>query len=211
MTGHDVLAHAVPLGITHVAIAVPAILGSLVLSVPLARLALVNSVAGYVILQSASLLFAVPALPLLVVVPPLIGLPVTSPITLVVLLTMYGVAVMARQTAATFSQIPPDIGVAADAMGYGPLARFVHIELPIAWPSIIRALRLVSASTLSMTVGALVGIPGLGVLITEGYERGDRLSIVVGIVATMLVAAALDVTITLIGRLTTPWLRRAAA
>lgn len=197
------------LALQHVAIAAPAIIASLLISVPLARIALLNPVGGYLLLQGSSLLFAIPALPLLVAIPSALGISRTSPFTLIVLLTLYGVAVMARSVSAAFAAIDDDIITSADAMGYSPMSRFMRVEVPVAWPAITRSLRLVCASTLSMTVAAIVGVPGLGLLITRGYAAGDIGEVACGVVATLALALVCDALIARVASATSAWERAA--
>jgi osmoprotectant transport system permease protein len=66
----------------------------------------------------------------------------------------------------------------------------------------------VIVSTVSLaTVGAVIGVPSLGSLFTDGFQRGIQAEIFTGIVATILLALALDWASVLIGRLLMPWSR----
>ena len=124
------------LAVAHLWIALPAILLSVTLSVPVARWAAFSRRGGWV-LSALSALYAVPSLPLLVVVPVIIGVALRSNANMIVALTLYGVAVLVRQAAEGFRAIPGATLRAASACGYSLPRRFVEVELPLATPVII--------------------------------------------------------------------------
>ena len=93
-------------------------------------------------------------------------------------------------------------------MGYSQLRRFVAVELPLAIPVIVAGLRVAVVSNTSLvTVGALVGLGGLGQLFTEGFQRDIPSEILAGIVLVLLLALVFDAVLTLVGRAVTPWTR----
>jgi osmoprotectant transport system permease protein len=88
---------------------------------------------------------------------------------------------------------------------------FWRVDLPLALPVILAGVRVVTVSTISLaTIGALVGIAGLGSLLTDGFQRGITSEVVVGILVTAILALALDGLLLLTGRILAPW-RRARA
>lgn len=58
-----------------------------------------------------------------------------------------------------------------------------------------------------MSVGALIGVGGLGELFTKGYQRDYPEQIVAGIVAIVVLALLFDAALYLAGRFLTPWQR----
>lgn len=194
------------LAVTHVALALPAILAALLLAVPLGRLATSYPRIGGPLLSAFALVYALPSLPLLVVVPVIIGTGLRDPINMVAVLTLYGVAILVGQCARAFRDLPPDVIESADAMGMGVWRRFYSVELPLALPVVMSGLRVVTASTVSLvTVGAVIGVKSLGTLFTDGFQRGLIAEVVTGVVATVLLALALDLLIVLLTRVATPW------
>ena len=121
------------LAVAHLWIALPAILLSVTLSVPVARWAAFSRRGGWV-LSALSALYAVPSLPLLIVIPVIVGVALRSPANMVIVLTLYGVAVLVRQAAEGFRAIPRATLQAANACGYPLFRRFVEVELPLATP-----------------------------------------------------------------------------
>ena len=194
---------------THTLLALSAIVAAAVLSVPLGRLAVGSRSIGGVVLSALALLYAVPSLPMLVVIPVILGIPVRSPLNMVIVLTLYGIAVLITQVAEAFRSLPRDVIEAANALGIDPWRRFWQVELPLAVPVLVAGLRVVAASTVSLvTVGALVGVQSLGTLFTDGFQRQLVESLLTGLGATLLLALVFDLIIVLAGRLLTPWLRR---
>ena len=190
-------------------LALSAIVAAAVLSVPLGRLAVGSRSIGGVVLSALALLYAVPSLPMLVVIPVILGIPVRSPLNMVIVLTLYGIAVLITQVAEAFRSLPRDVIEAANALGIDPWRRFWQVELPLAVPVLVAGLRVVAASTVSLvTVGALVGVQSLGTLFTDGFQRQLVESLLTGLGATLLLALVFDLIIVLAGRLLTPWLRR---
>jgi osmoprotectant transport system permease protein len=97
-------------------------------------------------------------------------------------------------------------------MGIGRGRRFWSVELPLAVPVIAAGLRVAAVSNVSIvSVAALLGIPQLGSLFTDGFARNFLDPIAVGILACMVLALAMDLAILLLSRAVTPWLRTGAA
>ena len=199
------------LTLAHLWIALPAIALSVLLSVPIARWAAFSRRGGWV-LSVLSALYAVPSLPLLIVIPVIVGVALRSPANMVIVLTLYGVAVLVRQAAEGFRAIPRATLQAANACGYPLFRGFVEVELPLATPVIVAGTRVVATSTVSLvTVGAFIGVRSLGTLFTDGFQRGLIAEVVAGLVATVLLALVIDALIQGIGWTLTPWTRRGRA
>jgi osmoprotectant transport system permease protein len=193
---------------SHIMIAVPAIILSVLIAVPLGRLAHSSGRARGTILSATGILYAIPSLPLLIVIPLIFGIALRSPATMIIALTVYGVALLTRSAADAFAAIPEEVTAAATATGFTPRGRFVHIELPLAMPVLIAGTRVVAMSTIGLvTIGALIGIPSLGSLLTDGFQRGIAAEITTGIVLTLALAALIDATLWIAGRLAQPWTR----
>jgi osmoprotectant transport system permease protein len=102
--------------------------------------------------------------------------------------------------------VPVAVRSAAQAMGYAPARRIAAVELPIALPVLIPALRVVLVTNVSLvSVGAVIGIGGLGRLFTAGYQRSYPDQILAGIIGTVVLALVLDRLLALVGRSLTRW------
>ncbi|WP_296140608.1 ABC transporter permease [uncultured Tessaracoccus sp.] len=190
----------------HLLLCLPAVVASVLVAVPIGRLAYRRPRVGEPLLEAATLLYAIPALPLLILIPALVGTPLRSPATMVIALTVYGVALLVRTAADAFASVDPRVRDAAVAIGNSPRSVFWRVDLPLATPVLLSGIRVVTVSTIGLvTIGALVGIPSLGSLLTDGFQRGITAEVATGVVATMLLALVLDLLLLGTERLLTPW------
>jgi osmoprotectant transport system permease protein len=127
---------------------------------------------------------------------------------MVIALSVYGVALLVRTAEDAFTSVDPEVRDAAIAMGESPRSVFWRVDLPLSLPVLISGIRVVAVSTIALvTIGALIGVSGLGTLLTDGFQRGIMAEVVTGVVATMLLAVIVDGLILGLGRLLTPWRR----
>ena len=101
-----------------------------------------------------------------------------------------------------------DVIVRLGGVGYPPITRLLKVELPLSIPVLVAGLRVVVVTNISMvSVGAVIGIGGLGTWFTEGYQANKSDQIVAGILAIFVLAVIIDVALMLAGRIATPWVR----
>lgn len=194
--------------VEHVRLALIPVVAGLLLAVPLGWLANRNPQARAILIPSAGVLYTVPSLALFVVLPGILGTRILSEINIVVALTIYTVALLVRTVADALAAVPGLVVAAATAMGYRSARRFFDVELPLAVPVLIAGLRVATVSNISLvSVGALIGVGGLGELFTEGFQLNFPTEIVTGIVLIMLLALLGDALLLGVGRLATPWVR----
>lgn len=202
----------IALALDHLLLSLPAIVISVVVAVPIGRLAFARPRIGGPLLSVATLAYAIPALPLLIIIPALIGTPLRSWQTMVVALAVYGVALLVRTACDAFSSVDPGLRDAAAAIGYSRRGLFWRVDLPLAVPVLVSGIRVVTVSTISLvTLGALIGVPGLGTLLTDGFQRGIAAEVWSGVLATVVLALLLDALVLAVGRLCAPWTRRSLA
>jgi osmoprotectant transport system permease protein len=160
------------------------------------------------VLSLGGVLYSLPSLPLLVIIPGIIGTSFLDPVNVAITLTLYAVALLVRTVADAFGQVPTEVLDAASASGYSRWQRAFGVELPLAGPAMLAGIRVASVSTVSLvTVGALIGVSNLGSLFTEGFQRYFTTEIVVGMVLVVSLALVLDLCWVLMGRLLLPWAR----
>jgi osmoprotectant transport system permease protein len=194
--------------VEHLRLALIPVLAGLLLAVPFGWLANRYRPARAVLIPTAGVLYTVPSLALFVVLPGILGTKILSEINIVVALTIYTVALLVRTVADALAAVPSMVVAAATAIGYRPVRRFLDVELPLAVPVLIAGLRVATVSNISLvSVGALIGVGGLGELFTEGFQLNFPTEIVTGIVLIMLLALLGDALLLGIGRLATPWSR----
>jgi len=194
------------LTLEHLFFALPPVVIGLVLAVPLGWLANRTRVGRTLMINIAGLLYTVPSLALFVLLPPILGTRILDASNVIIALTVYTLALLVRTVADALTAVPQVVVNAATAMGYGPLRRFVAVELPLSVPVILAGLRVAAVSSISLvTVGALLGFGGLGKMFTDGFQRGIPVEIVTGIVLVLLLALVIDGLLLLLGRVLTPW------
>ena len=144
--------------------------------------------------------------------PLVLGTGILNPLNVVVALTIYTVALLVRTVADGLAAVPDEVTQAATAMGIGRVRRFFTVDLPLAVPVIAAGLRVAAVSNVSIvSVAALLGIEQLGSLFTDGFARNFLDPIIVGILACMVLAVALDLAIHWLTRVLTPWQRAGRA
>lgn len=165
-----------------------------------------------ILLSAGSVIYTIPSLPLLVLLPAFIGTKYLSPINLVIALTLYAAAIMVRSASDAFLAVSPKVLDAATATGYSPAKLLFAVQLPLAGPVLLAGLRVVAVSTVSLvSIGALTGISSLGSLFTDGFQRGFTTEIVIGVAFTVVVAFAFDALLVLGARVLMPWASLARA
>lgn len=197
------------LSVEHLYLALIPVLIGLVLSIPLGWVATRSRVLRNIFFYVFGFLYSIPSLALLIVIPVILGTKVLDPLNLMIPLTIYTIALMVRSVVDALEAVPWHVRAAATAMGFRALHRFFAVDLPMSIPVLIAGLRVAAVSSISLvSVGALIGLSGLGDLFTEGEQSpGFVGEIVVGILATLVLALIADAVLVLIGRLATPWTR----
>jgi osmoprotectant transport system permease protein len=194
------------LTLNHLRLSVIPIVASFVIAVPLGWVANRNRTLRAVTISAGSLLYTIPSLPLFVMLPYILGTRVLSEVNVIVALIIYGVAVMVRSAADALAAVDSTTRQAATAMGYSSWTRFWTVELPLAGPVLLAGLRVVSVSTIALvSVGAIIGSRNLGYLFLNGRQRNNLEEILVGIVASVLIALLFDFLLVRLGKLAMPW------
>jgi osmoprotectant transport system permease protein len=198
--------------LNHAVLAMIPLVVGLLLALPLGWLAKRYRGLYSPLIAGTGLLYTIPSLALFILMPLVLGTGILDPVNVVVALTVYTVALLVRTVADGLGSVPDEVVQAATAMGIGRLRRFWSVELPLAVPVIAAGLRVAAVSNVSIvSVAALLGIPQLGSLFTDGFARNFLDPIVVGIGACMVLALAMDLAILLLSRAATPWLRTRVA
>lgn len=190
----------------HVLLTVLAVVLGLVVSSPLALLALRVPRAYGPLLGITGALYTVPSLALFVLLIPFTGL---SRTTSLIGLTTYTLMILLRGTVEGLRAVPRDVRDAAEALGYGAARRLVTVELPLALPAVVGGVRVATVTTIGLvTVTAIIGQGGLGRLFVDGYLRAFATPLLVGLVLCVALAVVADVGLLALQRRLTPWDRR---
>ena len=196
----------------HLALAAPPIVIGFLISIPLGYWASRMRVLRSILLTTGNILYTIPSIALLVLVPVALNLPILDPRNVVVALTIYSIALMLRVSTDAFSSVPEEVRSSAVAVGYSGVQRFFAVELPLAGPVLLAGVRVVSVSTVSLvTIGAVIGIESLGSFFTNAFQVSFPTEAYVALVLVLVIAAAFDVILSTLGRVLMPWRPRAVA
>jgi osmoprotectant transport system permease protein len=95
--------------------------------------------------------------------------------------------------------VTPDLVDAARGMGMRPQEVLLHVQLPLAMPTIMAGIRTATVIGIGVaTLAAYIGAGGLGVLILDGISLTDTNLILLGAIPAAALAVATDL---LLGRL----------
>lgn len=147
----------------------------------------------------------IPSFALLGLVIPLVGI---GTLPSVVAVTFYAILPILRNAVVGLDGVEPALVESARGMGMSPVATFLRVRLPLAWPVIVAGLRV--STQMSMGVAAIAAYalgPGLGGYIFTGLSQiggANALNYaLVGTVGVVVLALALDGLLVLLARLTT--------
>ncbi|MBD0423789.1 ABC transporter permease subunit [Streptomyces sp. NPDC052309] len=183
------------------------VLAGLLLALPLAQLCVRVRWLYPPVLGLTTVLYAVPSLAFFVV---LIDYTGQTELTVMIPLAVYSLVVLVPAIVDGVRSVPEETLAAAKAMGFGPVRRYVQVQLPIAVPAILAGLRVATVSSISLvSVGTLIGNQGaLGNLLADA-QKYDRPELAVNSVITTAVLAVLcDAALVLARNLLTPWMPR---
>ncbi|MDP7706295.1 MULTISPECIES: ABC transporter permease [unclassified Mycobacterium] len=194
------------LTVVHLRLSLLPVLIGLAIAVPIGLLVQRAPVPRRLTTLTASVVFTIPSLALFVVLPLIIGTRILDEVNVIVALSAYTTALMVRAVLEALDAVPAQLREAAVAVGYGPVARMLKVELPLSVPVLVAGLRVVVVTNIAMvSVGSVIGIGGLGTWFTAGFQMNKSEQIVAGIIAMFTLAVVVDTTISILGRLATPW------
>ncbi|HET8641261.1 MAG TPA: ABC transporter permease subunit [Pseudonocardiaceae bacterium] len=192
--------------VVHVRLSLLPLLLGLLAAVPFGWVAQRYRLLRAALLGSANVLYTVPSLALFVILPGILGTRILDEINVVVALALYTAALLVRPVIDALDAVPGHVLAAATAMGYRPVRRFLTVELPLAVPVLAAGVRVASVSNISLvSVGALIGVGGLGQLFTQGFQDTYNAPIIVGIALTLVLAFVVDALLVVLRNALTPW------
>ena len=192
----------------HVVLTVIAVVGGLVISIPLGLLAHRAALIRLVVIGSFGAFYTIPSLAVFALLVPFTGIATTT--TAEIPLIGYNVFILLRNVVVGLDGVPREVLDAADGMGYRPRARMLRVELPLALPAIFAGLRVATVSTIGLiTITAVIGLGGLGQLINQGLQENFRTPLVVATVGSIALALVADLSLSAGQRFALPWSRQA--
>ena len=106
-------------------------------------------------------------------------------------LFLYSLMPVVSNTLAGLDAVPPAANEAARGMGMTDAERLLQVQLPLAFPSILAAIRIVLVQNIGLaTVAALIGGGGFGVFVFQGVGQTAMDLVLLGAVPTVALAFA---------------------
>lgn len=190
----------------HMYLAFAPVLVGFLLAIPLGAAAHRNRSAAPLVLGLGTVLVALPSIALFVFLPALLGTTIDARANVLVALSMLSAGMLLRSVVDGLERVPGHVRQAADAMGFSPSARLFRVELPVAMPVVVAGLRTVTVTCISLvSMGALVGVGGLGELFTDGFRKDFETEVLVGIALSALLALGADQFFLRVQRVLLPW------
>ncbi len=117
----------------------------------------------------------------------------------VIALTLYALLPIVQGVAAGLRQLEPAVLQAATGMGLSRRQVFWNVELPLALPVWLAALRLTTVQVIGLAVvAALIGAGGLGALVFQGLLSGALDLVLLGVLPVVALAIGVDAGLTLL-------------
>ncbi|QHC32013.1 ABC transporter permease [Streptomyces sp. HF10] len=186
------------------------VLAGLVVALPIAQLCARFRWVYPPVLGLTTVLYSIPSLAFFVVLIDYFG---QSETTVMIPLAVYSLVVLVPGIVDGVRSVPQETLAAAEAMGFGPLRRYLQVQLPIAAPAIIAGLRVAVISSLSLvSVGMLIGNQGaLGNMLYDANTYHRPALAVNSVLTTAVLGVLADALLVLVRRLLTPWMPRKGA
>ncbi|MYQ45999.1 ABC transporter permease subunit [Streptomyces sp. SID4985] len=162
------------------------------------------------VLGVTTVLYAIPSLAFFVV---LIDYTGQSETTVMIPLAVYSLVVLVPAIVDGVRSVPPETLAAAEAMGLGPVRRYLQVQLPIAVPAIMAGLRIACVSSISLvSVGMLIGNQGaLGNMLNDANIYHRPALAVNSVITTAALAILVDAALVALRTLLTPWMPKKGA
>ncbi|WP_027125108.1 ABC transporter permease/substrate-binding protein [Gelidibacter mesophilus] len=142
------------------------------------------------VLPLVNFLYTIPSIAMFGLLIPLVGIGLKNAI---IVLVLYGLLPMVRNTSTGLSEVRSDIVEAAKGMGATKYQIFKDIYFPLALPSILSGLRITTVMLVALTgLAALIGAGGLGQAIFRGLNTMNTPMIVAGSLGVSLLAVLSD-------------------
>lgn len=108
-------------------------------------------------------------------------------------LALYALLPIVHGVLAGLQQVPAAVLDAATGLGLSPRQRFYQVQLPLALPVWLSALRVTLVQTVGLAVvAALIGAGGLGALVFQGLASSALDLVLLGVLPVVALALALD-------------------
>ncbi|MEG0284324.1 MAG: glycine betaine ABC transporter substrate-binding protein [Erysipelotrichales bacterium] len=163
---------------------------ALLIGVPLGISVYYYKKSSKIVLGVANIIQAIPSLALLGFMIPLLGI---GKLPSIVVITLYSLLPIIKNTYIGISGIRPETIEAAVGMGLTKRQVLTKIQLPIALPIIMGGIRIAAVTAVgTVTIAAFIGGGGLGYLIFSGIRTVNNAQILAGAIPACILALIVD-------------------
>lgn len=174
----------------HLYLSILSVLIAVIIGIPLGILISREPKLSKPIIGTTNVIQAVPSLALLGFLIPFIGIGSAPAIVMVVL---YSLLPIVKNTYTGLTNIDPDILEAAKGIGLTKSQTMKKVQLPLAFPMIMAGIRISAVTAVGlMTIAAFVGAGGLGYLVFSGVQTVDNSMILAGAIPACILALLID-------------------
>lgn len=186
----------------HIEMTVIAVVCAILIGVPLGILISYIKKLGKPIMGVANIIQAIPSMAMLGLAIPLLGIGV---LPAVVMVTIYSLLPIIKNTYTGISSIDPDLVEAAAGIGLTKWQVLSKIKIPMALPVIMAGVRISAVTAVGlMTMAAFIGAGGLGFLVFSGIRTVNNAQILAGAIPACILALVVDYLMAIIEKLVTP-------
>ena len=190
------------LALRHLQLVLIALLGAVLVAVPLGLLLERARLAGEWVVGALGVLQTIPSIALLAFMIPLLGVGLWPAL---VALWLYALYPIARNTYTGVRSAEPDAVEACEAMGATAMQRLWWVRLPLAAPIIVAGVRTAAVITVgAATLAAFIGAGGLGEPIVTGLALADSRLILSGALPAAVLAIVVDGALAIVERAVRP-------
>lgn len=192
----------IQLTIEHIQIMIISILVACLIGIPLGILLVTNDKLKQIVMAVVNACQAIPSLAFLGFLIPLTGIGIKTTIILVV---VYSILPIVKNTCIGILNIDRDIIETAKGIGLTRMQILTKVQLPIALPVIMGGIRIATVWAVgTVTLAAYAGGKGLGFMIYSGISMMNSNMILAGAVPACLLAMLADWSIGLVEKWVTP-------
>ncbi|MFP7300024.1 glycine betaine ABC transporter substrate-binding protein [Neobacillus niacini] len=174
----------------HIYLSIISVLAAVIIGIPLGILISRQPKLSKPIIGTTNVIQAIPSLALLGFLIPFIGIGSAPAIVMVVL---YSLLPIVKNTYTGLTNIDPDILEAAKGIGLTKSQTMKKVQLPLAFPMIMAGIRISAVTAVGlMTIAAFVGAGGLGYLVFSGVQTVDNYMILAGAIPACILALLID-------------------
>ncbi len=154
------------------------------------------------VLGVANVVQAIPSMALLGLAIPLLGIGVLPAVVMVII---YSLLPIIKNTYTGISGIDPSLVEAASGIGLTPKQVLFKVKIPLALPVIMAGVRISAVTAVGlMTIAAFIGAGGLGYLVFAGIRTVNNYQILAGAIPACILALLVDFLMGLVEKLVIP-------